>query len=505
MKHLLLCWLALAQPEFEYPSEFPSEDSSYHIWHLLRSTDASILLHGLPQRLAVVAAKERMAVGAGPEKKGECRLVLGIRTEGEITQPIHIGLFRSHQWWLESPVHVRTVQKGGVHTLTGLTSGDYVVGAIVGSFPYLQAAGVHLGWPDPVAVSEDSAARVRVLVSREFQWESYPKVTFTRLDSRNAGHRKRLTEKAKGHLIRVRVKDESGAAVPYSQVRIDLDNGGASGEVIRESTDSFGEAYFEVGADAQRLAVNCETLSTSLHPLRTTSRWLKGGLRSAPKPNSTIEIRVPSVSNTWTGTVQGTICDHHGRAVRGCRVVLQTPERDIRLGNYVPPPFRMTSWITNAAGEFSFFGVPAGKYLIIAHPFDSERYVWEPGGTAVEMSEETATPVDCNITLEAKQLFYGRVLTPEGDGAYPAAVFATHSEDDAGEVITSFVQAHTDATGMFRAALSHEEYHSFLRTLDGWLTIYETEEPGRRTRVQISSLSTDMSEPTAIGLPEAVE
>jgi protocatechuate 3,4-dioxygenase beta subunit len=134
-----------------------------------------------------------------------------------------------------------------------------------------------------------------------------------------------------------------------------------------------------------------------------------GGTANTPPTNGTLVV---------TGVVLDSLT---GTPLRRARVALSGPENPAASVRFRPAPVQCYGTMTDDQGQFSFDGLPAGKYYIAA---DHNGHLDE-GGPPTVLDLGTERPYHVRLKLAPQAVITGRVVDRDGNPVYKAAVSAT--------------------------------------------------------------------------------
>jgi hypothetical protein len=378
--------------------------------YVMRQPNCPPLLLGLTQQLLKVLqpARQNDAMWREVKDGGTLRLKLEIEADqpGEVT----VGLFKDARW-SAPPVAVRRLS-AGTHVLTGLPTGRYQIGAMLGNAPFPAALGVHRTWPEPVEIQAGATAAADVLVSEAF--EEHASGWYNEEVAKDyIGDWGNLNE---SNLLQGQLTGPDSKPIPFGEI------------MIREHrTDNRGFAAPNQGTNEQGLY----KFDKMAWPYRVTARWREllpssFGCRYQTMSLNRVLEGSQRISFRFDPFLQGTakltgrVLDQNGRPVEGFFLrVLGLSSDKLRQGweeldgkthtytGYDVPFF-------SKDGSFELSGLPEGAATAQVIPFEGRRY--EHGNLKdVSLTAGQATSLDFQLT--GKDILYGRVLFEDGTAA----------------------------------------------------------------------------------------
>ena len=330
------------------------------------------------------------------------QLVVKIDTDQPADAELLIGLFVDAKW-SKDPVAVRRVTGGGTHTLTGLPTGRFQIGAIAGR--YAHAIGVQRQWPEPVEIRRGETATAEMLVSNSLRLatgDTYPGRIWDYLGQ--------WLRQEDSTLLRGRITGPDGEPIPFAsiEVRQQHSDGQSSFAILDKGTDTRG--MYKVGRMTWPYTVNAiwyDPLPTA-YGNRFQLKHL-GGVFDGPQELNIQLDRFPQ----GTAKVAGRVVDDRGEPVQ--RFILQV---STRIGT-MPLPDDASAYtqygyilpFISEDGRFEVTELPDGPVTVHVAASDNlqglRRY---EAARSKDIVLEAGKTADVEFEFARTKLFYGRVL-----------------------------------------------------------------------------------------------
>jgi peroxiredoxin len=460
------------------------EDS--RAWYLLRQTDTTGLLHGLPQRLGkvIVPSKRQAPMWQGVENGGT--IDLEIRVEGEAPGEIFVGFFTDARWWLSPPVQVRRFPGPGRYTVDRLMPGKYCLGAMIGSLPRPDAFGVHRRWPAPIEIERATTLRVDVLVSVDFKdMVCHP--------DQYKGFAGQFGLVDPAQMITVRTVDHQGNPAPFCRV------------TYRDRDPSSYDPFHGIGTDDQGYSYCGKmdgpfSLTVARYDFLPENFAQRYQFRRFHEVHNTANRKVVTVQwppyPTGTGKVKGRIYNQHGQALRTYFLSISQDEKGSNLSETDHHSFGYEVPITDTDGRFEIENLPPGRYKVMVRAFDYATHAWDFNMGQFTIADKDNAVTEFNLEVEVKELLYGRALYEDGSPVYPGSHIARFGRDD-------YFAESMEKDGAFRICLSKQEREDLLKNRGGMIDIRgKTDEEWHKLReVHIDKLSKDRNSAAEIRVP----
>jgi RNA polymerase sigma factor (sigma-70 family) len=452
-------------------------------WYYIVQPDyQGILLHGMPQRLAIAYPPGAGAPTMG-NQTGNGRLELNVMADSAADNAITIGLFTDPAW-SAPPVYVAHLSGVGRHELTDLPVGKYHIGAMIASSDRPTAVGMDSSWPSPIEIKADlSAATFVYLFAAASNAEGNQPGDYTGWPI----DRSKLNEK---NLVMLHVIDDVGKPVPFARVTFTAWTVAMrrDGGFLYASTDEQGNAYTDRIRDGSSFLISVARyqsdppkmleFSMSQHFSRT---YVKDGPMS-------LEVRMDPLPVGLT-TVAGRVHDQFGRGLREFwatatyRAGDPTGVGDSTLAFWHVP-------VITPDGLFEIPDLPPGQFKIRPRAFDYTTHA-DIEGVDLMIPNPPPPRLEVDVAMEAKMLYYGRALYTEGTPVANGSWVARFTAQD--DPTTSHFSYWIDPDGSFRVSLSKIEREMLTRNFDGLILI--TDAFGAIGSVRYTDLGTSRATP----------
>jgi peroxiredoxin/protocatechuate 3,4-dioxygenase beta subunit len=388
------------------------EQQSSRVWYMLRQWNVGPLLLGLTQQFGkvIVPSQRSEAIWTGADDEGAVKI--NIAVEGDVKGEIFVGFFDDATWSSE-PVQVRSFPGPGSYLVKNLPYGGYQIGAMIGNLPVAKALGVHRRWPEPVLVERGIISGAKVLVSPDFQNSA----------SVHGGPVLRdyigdWDEMDPDNLLRGCVTGPSGRGVSFAGIRIrehkdDPKKGGIM--ILDRGTDERGYYFFDDMEWPYNVTARWYQSLPSVLGCRYQDLWFNKVLEGS----QTVDFKFEDFP-TGTSSLTGRVVDQHGNAIREFIIKIQEwyKKRNKADGEYHRVAGYSVPFISND-GTFRLDHLPSGEFQLLPVPFNIQAYGGRRDHEVVLKAGETT---EIELELEAKNVFYGRVLFENGKAAEPEEI-----------------------------------------------------------------------------------
>jgi len=489
--------IAVTGSKAEIPPDEPAaEESSWEdsrAWYILRQTDTTGLLHGLPQRLgkAIVPSKRQTPMWQGVDDGGS--IDLQIKVEGDVTGEIFVGFFSDARWWAAPPVQVRCFPGPGRYTADNLIPGKYYVGAMTGSLPVPDVLGVNRSWPAPIEILEGKTLSVDLLVSTEFkdrlchphQYEGFAG-QFGPMDP--------------ARMITVRTVDQKGSPAPFCRV------------TYRDRDPSSRDPFHDIGSDEQGYSYCGKmdgpfSLTSARYDFVAEQFAQRWQFRRFEDVHNTADRKVITVQwpsyPTGTGKVKGRVHDQYGQPLTAYYLTVKQDQKGSNQSKEEHIAFGYKAPITDSEGRFEIENLAPGKYTVMVRAFDYPTHAWDFDMGQFTIADEDNAVTEFNLEVEAKELLYGRAVY-EDDSPLEKGGYTVWFEDYArvrqeGAMALEHFSLSADAEARFRVCLSRKERKDLLKYNKGEVFIHDAS--GDLGRIHIDKLSKDANNPAKVVFP----
>jgi peroxiredoxin len=465
--------------------EEPGSWEDSRAWYILRQTDSTGLLHGLPQRLGkvIVPSMRQEPMWEGVDDGGS--IELEIRVEGDVKGEgeVFVGFFSDPRWWAAPPVQVRRFGGPGRYTVHRLMPGKYYVGAMIGLLPRPEAFGVHRRWPAPVEIRKGKTLFVDLLVSSEFK----DRVCHPDQYDGFAGEFGTMDP---ARLITLRTVDHQGKPAPFCRV------------TYRDHDPSSHHSFHDIGTDEQGYSYcgkidgpfSFSAARYDIIPGNFAQLWQFRRFEKAHNATDreVIIIHWPQYP-TGTGKVIGRVHDQHGQPLKQYYLTIKHTEKGERLGSKDWFSIGYKVPVSDPDGRFEIDHLAPGEFRWMVRSFDYPAYAYSFDMGRFTIAEEDNAVSELDLEVEAKQLLYGRSVYEDGSPVYPGMHIARFGEDD-------YFALNMEKDGSFRVCLSKQEREYLLKNRGGMVEVEgKTGEKWHRLgEVHIDKLSKDANNPAGI-------
>ena len=326
------------------------DDSTSVAWHIMRQNNDLPLLHGMPQRLLLTIEEHPDRQDLIWQGSGNNKLTVNVTVDQNRVGEILLGLFTTADW-TEDPVQLRSCPQAGETTFENLPTGEFYIGAIIGSTNGIHSGGCHSTWPQPITITHSSITQANVLLTYDVlnPWFS--------LDSAALSQQTRQGSDLDSHHIRGRVTDASGQPVPFAEISYHSDDHRTH---PWRKTYSNKDGFYQIDRISPPFKINAyrTELLPSLYGYR--DQYLLHNQTLIPSENIDLQF-----NNFPTGTAQlkGQIADINNIPLR---------EFSIRI---IPDPESVFSYeipFITTDGRFELNNLPPGRYDLSVFPLHSD-------------------------------------------------------------------------------------------------------------------------------------
>ncbi len=387
-----------------------ANDNSSIAWHVMRQLNAGPLLLGMPQHLGQLASSTPLENSAWTGTNNGGQVELNIMLEDVSSGDILIGFFKDARW-SKKPVQIRRLTSGGIHTIEGITPGDYQIGAMIGELPVPVALGVQRQWPQPVHIQPGQTTQIDLLISTKFK--RYASGWYNERVSKD--FISDWSELETSNLLQGHLRLSSGQPVPYGLIQVREYRPNARSIAAPDlGTNERGEYRCDEIAWPYRVNALRYEMLPSILGYRVQQHFDSQVLEGSQTVNFTFEPFA-----TGTAKVQGQVLTQTGEPLQeyflSCDVGdIDFAEKSKQLNG---ERYSMTTYripCINPEGRFYIAGLPAGACRIHVVPFNIQAYELNWGQEYDLMSNEVTEVL---ITVTQKNIYYGRILFKDGTPA----------------------------------------------------------------------------------------
>lgn len=454
-------------------------------WYILGQPDGGDLLHGLPQRLGLAAASDRVNA---PTDEADVAASVVVEYDGALEGDLFLGLFASARFAAAPPLEVYQFSGPGEHEIR-LPEGEWSIAAMIGLPPHPEALGVDQNWPQQIHVTSGQSPEIHVLVSPKFRARP---AGVPRLEE---GFASLWNPVDPVRLAIVRMYDSSGAPYPFNRVTfVDRDDQTTQPTSFHEiGTDHFGFAYCdEIDGPFSLMVQRFE-----FDPDECLFRWHHKKLSRLYDA-----MDRPIIDFHWeefpagTGRVAGQVHDQYGQPLTEYFLTL-TQQIGERMDWSDAETFVFKQAVMDDNGRFEISALPPGEYTAMIRHFDYETHAWSFDGPQVFVPDTENASLEVDWEVEAKDRFYGRVQYDDGrplTQGYWVARYVRRPQFASG----SSQLLHDDGT--LRVCLSKVEQDNLAIYAESRIDVYDSE-GSLLLQIPIEELSRDAANPTVFTMP----
>ncbi|MBN2588375.1 MAG: carboxypeptidase regulatory-like domain-containing protein [Sedimentisphaerales bacterium] len=394
-------------------SEMPgSKEQSSLVWYILRQWNDAPLLLGMPQRLGKVVENSQQSdeVWTGIDNGGS--LKLDITVEDDVQGDIFIGLFKDAKWSVE-PVQVRKYPGQGKFVMENIPPGKYQVGAMLGSLPKPIALGVQQNWPEYLEIKAGQETSTKVLVSVDFRKRSSG--WYNDEVSRDfVGDWKDMDNE---NLLEGRLIGPNGKEISFGEIMIREFNTNPRRGIAAPNRGTNEKGYYKY--DGMKWPYKVLPIWKDLMPSVLGYRYQQIHYNKVFEGKQTVNFNFEEFP-TGTAKLIGKVSDQNGDPLSEffIKVITESNSHSQEIWNNPDEKYYLDIGYQQAFisedGSFEMDNLPSGDFTVRVVPFDIQAYQLESGENVVFESGKTAN-VDLKVT--SKNIFYGRVLFPDGSPA----------------------------------------------------------------------------------------
>ncbi len=359
-----------------------SDENTSVAWHIMRQNNDLPLLHGMPQRLLLTIEEHPDRQDPIWQGSGNDKLTVNVTVDQNRVGEILLGLFTTADW-TEDPVQLRSCPQAGETTFENLPTGEFYIGAIIGSTNGIHSGGCHSTWPQPITITHSSITQADVLLAYDVlsPWFS--------LDFEALSQQTRQDTDFDSNPIRGRITDASGQPVPFAEITYNSEDHRTHPWTKTYSNKNGIYQIDKVSAPFKVNAYRTEVLP-DLYGYR--DQYLHHYQTSDPSENIDLQF---NDFPTGTAQLRGQVVD-----------INETPLQEFTI-RIIPDQESVFSYeipFITTDGRFELNNLPPGRYALSVFPlnFTSGRY--RLVGQSVTLSNHQ--PIEVHLTWSE----YGLIL-----------------------------------------------------------------------------------------------